>query len=196
MERIDYLMVHEYLEKLAEPSFPGPASGSAAATVAAMAAALLEKSCKVTQKKGGGNIPIDLNEIEEIRHHCLALATEDMKVLAEVVRAAKSRKELPEKYEYAMKSATDTLVSIVSHCEFILRQIEQLLPICNKRVVAELIGGTYMAEAALASAKLGVEVNLHLLQDENYKENVQNTINKDYRNSLETKERIMNIMNK
>lgn len=196
MERIDSLMVHEYLEKLAEPSFPGPASGSAAATVVAMAATLLEKSYKITQKKGGGNIPIDLNEIEEIRHQCLALATEDMKVLAEVVRTAKCRKELPEKYEYAMKNATNTLVSMVSNCEFILRQIEQLLPICNKRVIAELIGGTYMAEAALASAKLGVEVNLHLLQDEDYKENIQNTIMEIYTNSLEMKERIMNMINK
>ncbi|MBB6447012.1 cyclodeaminase/cyclohydrolase family protein [Bacillus benzoevorans] len=196
MERIDYLLVHEYLEKLADPSFPGPASGSAAATIAAMAAALLEMSCKVTMKNGGGNIPLALNEIEVIRQHCLALATEDMEVLAEVVRAAKSRKENPEKYECAIRNATDTLVSLVKNCEFILREIEQLIPVCNKKVVAELIGSTHMAEAALASAKLGVEVNLHLLHDENYKESVQGIMKNSYKNSIEMKERILNIVNK
>lgn len=196
MERVDDLMVHEYLEKLADPRFPGPASGSAASTVAAMAAALLEMSCKVTMKKVEGNIPIALKEIEEIRHHCLALATEDIMVLAEVVQAAKSRKEEPKKYESAMRNATDPLVSLVKNCEFILRQIERLIPICNKRAVAELIGSTYMTEAALASAKLGVEVNLHLLHDENYKEIVQDIIKTSYSNCIEMKERIMNIVNK
>lgn len=195
MERIDSLMVHEYLEKLAEPSFPGPASGSAAATVVAMAAALLEMSYKVTIRHGVEDLPIELDEIEEIRHQCLALATEDMVVLTKLIRAAKSRKEFPEKYEDAMKNATDTLVSIVKNCEYILKQIDLLIPICNKRVVAELIGSTYMAEAALASAKLGVEVNLHLLQDEHYKEKTENIIQNGYRNSAEIKERILNYVN-
>ena len=196
LERVGDWLVHEYLEKLAEPSFPGPASGSAAATVAATAAALLEMSYKATLKKTEGNIPIDLNEIEKIRHHCLALATEDMEVLAEVVQAAKSRKENPKKYQDALKNATDTLVYIVNNCEFILLQIERLIPICNKRVVAELVGSTHMAEAALASAKLGIEANLPLLQDENYKKRVQNMIENSYRNSNEMKERIMNIVHK
>ena len=69
VERVDDWMVHEYLEKLADPGFPGPASGSAtgsaAATVAATAAALLEMSYKVTLKKAGGNIPIANNGLSE-----------------------------------------------------------------------------------------------------------------------------------
>ena len=94
-----------------------------------------------------------------------------------------------------MKNATDTLVSIVKNCEFILSQIELLIPICNKLVIAELIGSTYMAEAALASAKLGVEVNLNLLQDQNYKDQTEKIIQYYDRNSAEIKARIISFIN-
>lgn len=191
MERIDHLTIHDYLEKLASPSFPGPASGSAAATVAAMAAALLEMSCRVTLQKGVETNPNSINIIEEIRRQCLDLATEDMMMLTEVIRAAKTKKELPDKYEMAMKNATDTLVSIVKNCEFILTQIEQLIPVCNKKVLGELMGSTYMAEAAATSAKLGVEANLPFLHDEYYKENVLAIICKNYRHCTEAKDRII-----
>jgi formiminotetrahydrofolate cyclodeaminase len=196
LDSIDCLTVHEYLEKLAAPDFPGPASGSAAATVAAMSAALLEMSCKVTMRKGGENIPISLKHIEDVRYQCLVLATEDMKTLTEVVKAAKSKAEFPDEYEEAMKNATNTLVSVVKNCEMILTGVEQFIHLSNKRVLGELAGSANMAETAAASAKYGVKVNLSLLQDEFYKEKVWAIVRESFQNSSEMKQRIEGIISR
>jgi formiminotetrahydrofolate cyclodeaminase len=190
------LTVHEFLEKLADPTFPGPASGSAAAIAAAMAAALLEMSCKVSMKKDIGNIPTYLNEIEDIRKKCLNLATKDMKSLTEVIRTAKSKAEFPDEFENAMKNATDPLVGIVKNSESILILIEKIIGNSSKKVMGELAGSTNLAEAAAASAKRGVEVNLRMLRDEQYKENILTTIGESYKKSSETKDRILKIMDK
>lgn len=196
MNHIDSLTIHEYLEKLAAPDFPGPASGSAAATVAAMAAALLEMSCKVTIRKGCENLPISLKHIEDVRNQCLDLATDDMKTLAEVVKAAKSKADYPDKYEEAMKNATITLVSVVKNCEEILTVAEQFLHLSDKRVLGELAGSANMAETAAASAKHGVKINLSLIQDEFYKENVWTIVRESYQKSNEMKQRIEGSINR
>lgn len=177
MERIDQLSVETFVKKLAEDTFPSPASGSAAATIAAMAASLLEMSCKVTMKKGR-ELQVDLDKVREVRKSCLALATEDMEVLAAIIQAGKKRKEDPDSYEKAVVNATETLVSMAEQCEYILKEIKEVISVCDKRVFAELIGACEMAGAAGKSAILGVEANLYLLDDGPYKEEVQNKIRK------------------
>lgn len=187
------MTVNEYLEKLAAPNFPGPASGSAAATVAAIAAALLEMSCKVTINKDEQkrNLMKPLKNIEAIRKHCLSLATEDMKAFAEVIRTTKSKKESPDEYEAALKNATETLVAIVKNCDSILTQIERLVNTCYIKVLGDLAGSAYIAEAAAAASKQGVEFNLQLLHDEHYKKNVLSFVRESYRNISQTKDRIV-----
>jgi formiminotetrahydrofolate cyclodeaminase len=194
--QIDSLTVHEYLEKLAAPDFPGPASGSAAATVAAIAAALLEMSCEVTIRRGCEDIPISLEHIEDIRKQCQTLATEDMKTLSEVVKASKSKADFPDKYEEAMKNATNTLVSVIKNCEMILTGVEQFFHLGNKRVLGELAGSANMAEAAAASAKHGVIVNLSLIHDKYYKENISAIVRESYQNSTQMKQQIEKIISR
>jgi formiminotetrahydrofolate cyclodeaminase len=193
---IDGLTVHDYLEKLSSPDFPGPASGSAAATVAAMAAALLEMSCNVSIRKGVENIPLSLKHIEDVRNQCLAIATEDMKALTEVVKAAKSKANFPDEYETAMKNATNTLVSVLKNGEIILNGIEQLFHLSNKRVLGELAGSANMAEAAVSSAKYGKVVNLSYIHDPFYKESIWAIVRESYQNSSEMKQRIDRLCGK
>jgi formiminotetrahydrofolate cyclodeaminase len=196
LDSIENLTVNEYLKKLAAPNFPGPASGSAAATAAAMAAALLEMSCEVTLNKDEqkSNLKECLKNAAAIRNHCLFLATEDMQAYAEVVKAAKLKKEFPEEYEIAMKNATDTLLSIVKNCESLLTQIEQAACICYIKVLGDLGGGAFLAEAAAAAAKQGVEINIHLLKDDDYKKNALESVRQSYKNCSETKDRIVATM--
>lgn len=194
MENVRNLKLDEFLEKLASPDFPSPASGSACATVAAMAAALLEMSCKVTMKEDGGNLPISLHTIEETRQQCLSLATTDMEALAKVIRLTKSKKNFPDEYEVAVKNATDTFVSLVEKCEFILTQTERFIHSSSKKVFGELAGSAYLAEAAAVSAKLGVESNLLLLRDEQYEEKTLAIIRESCKNCVETRDRIIGII--
>ncbi|MBB6446757.1 cyclodeaminase/cyclohydrolase family protein [Bacillus benzoevorans] len=194
MESAGHMELDEFLEKLASPDFPSPASGSAIAMVAAIAAAILEMSCKATIKKGGEDLPISLHTIEETRHQCLSLATKDMEKLAEVLRLTKCKEDSPGKYEVAMKNATDTFVSLIAKCEIILTQTERFIHRSSKKVYGELANSAYMAEAAAVSAKLGVESNLLLLQDEIYKENTRTIIRERCRNCVETRKRIIEII--
>ena len=191
MENIKHLKLDEFLEKLASTDFPSPASGSAVAAVAAMSAALLAMSCKVTMKKDGENIPVSIHTIEENLQQCLIIGTEDIEALAVVIRKAKSKKEFPGEYEEAMKNATETLVSLVEKCELILIQIEQFIQSSSKKVYGELACSAYLAEAAAVSAKIGVESNLLLLQDELYKKRVLAHIRECSRNCVEIRNRVI-----
>lgn len=194
MENIKHLKLDEFLEKLASTDFPSPASGSAVAAVAAMSAALLEMSCKVTIKKGVEDVPISIHTIEENLQQCLIIGTEDIEALADVIRKTKSKKEFPGEYEEAMKHATDTLVSLVEKCELILTQIEKFIHSSNKKVLGELACSAYLAEAAAVSAKIGVESNLILLRDEPYKKKVLAHIRECSRNCVEIRNRIIGII--
>lgn len=176
MKPIESLSVKEFLEKLSEDSFPSPAAGSAAATMVGMAASLLEMSYKVTMKNSTEQLSIDLEQVERVRYECLELATKDMGTLEGIIQAGKVKEELPDQYEAAVKAATDTLIAIVKNSRWIIKQIEQLTPVCDKKVYAELIGSKEIAEAAQSIAKLGVKANVVLLKDKIYKENIFNQI--------------------
>lgn len=195
MERLEHTTVETFLEKLAEGSFPSPASGSAAAATAGMAAALLEKSAIVTMKKGDKTLPIDLIEIEKTRQKCAALATEDVEALTKVIRAAKLRKKDPEQYEQAMQEATEPLILIAKQCVFILENIQRIVPDCSKKIFAELIGAALMAEAAGQAVILGAEMNVRLLKDDEYKEAAQYALATLKKACREMKESIMETAN-
>jgi len=194
LETIANLTVKDYLAQLAAPVFPAPAVGSAAATTAAMAAALVEMSSEITRKKDRkqekelGKL---IEELQTIRQHCLALATEDMAAYWEVVQANKEKEEFPAAHEAAMKKATDTLVAVVKDCEFILTSIEELIPTCYKKVLGDLLGSTYLAEAAANTARRGVEINLQVINDQNYIKEAAASVRDSYQKCCEAKEKII-----
>lgn len=197
MYSITNLAVNDFIEKLAAPTFPNPAVGSAAAIAGAMAAALVEMSYEITIKKAEeqqeGLIKY-IKELREIRQHCLLLATEDMKAYDEVVNATRLKEKYPNEYETAMKNATDTLVRVVKNCELILAHVQQVIETCYVKVLGDLAGSAYLAEAAAAAAKTGVEVNLKLITDKDYKKEVSILVQSSYKKSSETKDKIIAAM--
>jgi uncharacterized protein (DUF924 family)/formiminotetrahydrofolate cyclodeaminase len=175
MYKISDLTVADYLTKMSVCDFPGPAAGSAAATAAAMAAALLEMSCDGSLRKSGGN-PLLTESIAlgaEIRHACLALADTDMIAYGRVIVAAKNKVNDREAYEIAMKDATEPFIQILRHCHSLLNQIEKVIKGSFSRVLGDLVGGAYLSEAAAAASKSGIDVNLMLIRDEDYKTRYQ-----------------------
>jgi formiminotetrahydrofolate cyclodeaminase len=114
-----------------------------------------------------------------------------MRAFADVIKASGSRGEFPDKYETAMKNATDTLVAILKNCESILTEIEHVFKIAYPKVLGDLAGGACLAEAAAAASKLGVEVNLGLIQDEEYRKRMLSFVRESYKNCVETKSRIV-----
>lgn len=196
MYNITNLSVSEYLDKLAAPIFPGPAVGSAAATAAAMAAALLEMSYEITIKKDEEqqeNLRKCKKEIKDIRQQCLFLATEDMKAYAEVIKVTRKKEDYPYEYETAMKKATDTLIGVIQNCEPILTGIKQFVPSCYVKVLGDLAGSAYLAEAAAGIAKEGIEVNLKGISDEVYKKEVSKLAHDSCKMISEIKDKILQL---
>lgn len=170
MYEISELTVADYLTKMSVCDFPGPAAGSAVATAVAMAAALLEMSCDGSLRKNGSN-PLLAESIAmgaEIRTACLMLADADMKAYGRVIMAAKNKANDREAYETAMKDAVEPFIQILRHCHRLLEQIEKVIKGSFSRVLGDLVGGAYLAEAAAAACQSGIAVNLMLIRDENY----------------------------
>jgi len=175
MYKISDLTVADYLTKMSVCDFPGPAAGSAAATAAAMAAALLEMSCDGSLRKSGEN-PLLVGSIvlgAEIRQACLVLADTDMTAYGRVIVAAKNKDADWDAYETAMKAATEPFLQILRHCHSLLDQIEKVIKGSFSRVLGDLVGGAYLAEAAAVASKSGIDVNLMLIRDEDYKTRYQ-----------------------
>ena len=170
MYKIGELTVADYLTKMSVCDFPGPAAGSAAATAVAMAAALLEMSCDGSLRKNGTN-PLLAESIAmgaEIRTASLLLADADMQAYGRVIMAAKNKATDREAYETAMKDAIEPFFQILRHCHSLLEQIEKVIKGSFSRVLGDLVGGAYLAEAAAAAAQSGIAVNLMLIRDEAY----------------------------
>lgn len=175
MYKISELTVDDYLKKMAVCDFPGPAAGSAAATAVAMAAALLEMSCDGSLRKNGDN-PLLVESIAlaaELRQAGLNLADVDMAAYGRVITAAKNKATDREAYETAMKGATEPFMAILRHCHRLLGQIEKVIKGSFSRVLGDLVGGAYLAEAAAAASKSGIDVNLMLIGDRAYQSRYQ-----------------------
>ena len=193
MYQLDELTVNDYLEKMAVCDFPGPAAGSAAATTAAMAAALMEMSCDGSLRKSNGNPLLEesIKMGKTIRKRCQTLANVDMEAYGEVIKAAKQKGNDPEAYELAMKNATEPFIEILRSCHDLLNQIEKIVGMSFSKVLGDLVGGTYLAEAAAAASKSGIEVNMVHIKDQAFKEMMLPEARLLYKQSNEAKERIL-----
>ncbi|WP_414732941.1 DUF924 family protein [Acetobacterium carbinolicum] len=193
MYKISELTVADYLTKMSVCDFPGPAAGSAAATAAAMAAALLEMSCDGSLRKSGDN-PLLAESIAigaELHQACLMLADVDMMAYGQVIAAAKNKAGDREAYETAMKGATEPFIQILRHCHSLLDQIEKVIKGSFSRVLGDLVGGAYLAEAAAAASKSGIDVNLRLIHDEAFQNRYQTEANALYRACASLKTEIL-----
>ncbi|RBP66678.1 formiminotetrahydrofolate cyclodeaminase [Alkalibaculum bacchi] len=196
MYNIRNLTLEEYLEKIAEPSFPGPASGSVCATAAAMASAVVEMSCKASIKKDPQNqLLIDVTEkMKRLKAHCLRLADDDMKAFGEVIKGTKKKKEFPNQYEDLLQKATDPLVAILEGCEQILVEIQKIHKESYAKVLGDLAGAVYLSEGAAIAVKKAIEVNLTYLSDMAYTERVKETVETLYENCSKIKNSVINGM--
>ena len=196
MYNIRDLTLGEYLEKIAEPSFPGPASGSACATAVAMASALVEMSCKASIKKDPQNqMLIDATEkMKKLKAHCLYLADDDMRAFGEVIKGTRKKKEFPDQYEDLLQKATDPLVAILEGCELILVEIQGIQKESYVKVLGDLAGAVYLSEGAAIAVKKAIEVNLTYLSDTAYIKRVRETVERLYDNCSKIKNNVINEM--
>ncbi|WP_088226401.1 cyclodeaminase/cyclohydrolase family protein [Desulfosporosinus sp. FKB] len=77
------------------------------------------------------------------------------------------------KLQEVLVSATDTPLGIAQNCFKVLQLAQELAPIGNKGAISDVGVAAYLAENALKSAMLSVDINLPQIKDQGYQERVK-----------------------
>lgn len=172
------LTVTELMEKIGEPKFPGPASGSAVAVGAAMGAALMEMSWKATLKKNPLLVS-DTNYLEKIEglgKRLLSLATEDMEGYNRYIKAVGLKKTDPKGYDEALIEGTMPLVDIARGSAALLELLEEIQMKCFVKVQGDLAGSATLLNGAVTACVLAARINVNLMLETPHKETVEKAL--------------------
>lgn len=171
--------LRQFMDELASAA-PVPGGGSVAATTGAMAAGLVTMVCALTLgKKKYADVQDEIRALmdraEALRHELQDLADADAEAFRRLSAAYKLPRETPadvairqDAIQAATRKATDVPLEIA-------RAAAAVLPLCgpaaekgNSAAVSDVGVAALLAQAAVRSALLNVEINLHALQDALY----------------------------
>jgi methenyltetrahydrofolate cyclohydrolase len=162
--------IGEYLGRLAaRQSVPG--GGACAALSAAQAAALLAMVARYSDgprfAEHAETIQALAEQADELRNECVRLAAADGEAFGAVADAYALPRETGEQKAARSAAITSALhgaaapqAAVISVAARLLELIETLLPIGNRNVITDLAAGAEALRAAVAIARLNVEVNL------------------------------------
>ena len=183
MDRVWEWSTEEFLTVSASSS-PTPGGGSVSAYVGALAASM---TCMVA------NLTIGKEKFKEVEPQVKEILSQAETVLSAlktglsediaefsnfmaVLKLPKSTEDeknvRTEKLQAVLVSATNTPLGISQNCFKILQLAQELAPIGNKGAISDVGVAAYLAESALKSAMLSVDINLPQIKDAGYKEQV------------------------
>ncbi|MCB8816495.1 cyclodeaminase/cyclohydrolase family protein [Desulfosporosinus shakirovi] len=166
-------------------SSPTPGGGSVSAYVGALAASM---TCMVA------NLTIGKEKYKEVEPQAKEILAEAEAILGllksglsqdiaefsnfmDVLKLPKGTDEekalRTEKMQEVLVSATDTPLGISQNCFRVLQLAQKLAPIGNKGAISDVGVSAYLAESALKSAMLSVDINLPGIKDVAYQERVK-----------------------
>jgi len=172
--------LREYLEKLASEA-PTPGGGSASGVVGGLAAALVAMVGRLTINKledEGLRRRLEgvVGEADSLRRRLLGLADEDEEAFDRVMAAYKLPKSTDEEKEErraaiqeALKGATEVPCRTAEACLKVLEKARVMAEHGTPTAISDVGTAAYLAEAALHSALLNVDINLKYLKDEAFR---------------------------
>jgi formiminotetrahydrofolate cyclodeaminase len=173
--------IDEPLKKYLDEAASGastPGGGSVAALAGALGAALTSMVCNFTVgKKKYKDVEAEvaqiLSEAEDLRGKLLDLMVEDTQVYGQVSaaygmpRGTDEEKEArSEAIQSALKAAMGAPLEAAICCHRILKLNEPLLEKGNQNLISDVGVAVLLAESAMRSAILNVEINLSYIKDE------------------------------
>lgn len=175
------LSISEYMEKLSAGSST-PGGGSASAVTGSIAAALVAMIARLTMAKKEGGYEAVAAQMEEVaahaddlRDHLLLLADEDSAAFEKVLEAYRLPKESDAERETrdveiqkAMRHAIEVPFHIAERCNTVLHLSEVVANKGVRTAVSDAGTAAGLAEAALHSALLNVDINLKSVKDQKY----------------------------
>ena len=179
MSTADYPL-REYLESLASDA-PTPGGGSASGVVGSLAAALVAMVGRLTagklEEEGlRQQLQSIVEEVDGLRSRLLALADEDEEAFDKVMAAYKLPKATDEEKEKrktaiqeALKGATEVPCRTAEACLNVMEKARLMAEHGTPTAISDVGTAAYLAEAALHSALLNVDINLKYLKDEAFR---------------------------
>lgn len=184
MNKIWEWSTEEFLTVSASSS-PTPGGGSVSAYVGALAASMTCMVANLTvgkekYKEVEPQVTEILAEAEEVLGMLKSGLSQDIAEFSnfmDVLKLPKGTDEekaaRAEKMQEVLVSATDTPLGISQNCFKVLQLAQRLAPIGNKGAISDVGVSAYLAESALKSAMLSVDINLPGIKDEGYQERVK-----------------------
>ena len=167
----------KYLDEAASGAST-PGGGSVAALAGALGAALTSMVCNFTVgKKKYADVEAEVSQIleeaENLRGKLLDLMVEDTQVYGQVSAAygmardtAEEKAARTEAIQNALKAAMGAPLEAAICCHKILKLNEPLLEKGNQNLISDVGVAILLAEAAMRSAIMNVEINLSYIKDE------------------------------
>jgi formiminotetrahydrofolate cyclodeaminase len=159
-------------------SDPAPGGGAAAALAGALGAAVIEMTANLTL--GRPRYAAVADDAQRIAARAAALrqaltdlgdadaaAFEQVGAAYQLPRADDAQKATrAAAIQAALRAAAEVPLSTASTCAEVIRLAEEAAPILNAAVISDVLVGGVLAQAALESAGLNVEVNLASMTDD------------------------------
>ena len=170
------LTLGQFLERLGS-SDPTPGGGAAAAVVGALGAALIEMTANLTIGRPRlADVQDEAERIErrasELRRRLEKLGDADAEAFDQVTAAYKlPRADDAQKatrshaIQSALRVAADVPLESARISAEVIELAEEAAPLLNASVISDVLVGALLAQAALDSAALNVEINLASMTD-------------------------------
>ena len=166
----------ELLQRLGS-SEPAPGGGAASGVTAALGAALVQMTANLTVGRARfADVEEQAQRIgqraAELRQRLMQLADADAEAFDRVSAAYKlpraddaARRARSQAIESALVSATEVPLETARICADVLEVAEEAAPILNPTVISDVLVGALLADAALRSAAVNVEINVASMTD-------------------------------
>jgi methenyltetrahydrofolate cyclohydrolase len=170
------LTLGEFLEKLGS-SDPTPGGGAAAAVVGALGAALVEMTANLTI--GKPRLADVEQQAKHIAHHAAELRRKleklgdaDAEAFDQVTSAYRrpraddaQKAARTEAIQAALRVAADVPLETARIAAEVIAVAEDAAPVLNAAVISDVLVGALLAQSAVHSAALNVEINLASMTD-------------------------------
>jgi len=194
--------LRSFLEDTASKT-PTPGGGSVAALVGSLGAALL---CMVGNftlgkpkfEKVGRDVREILKEADKLKEELSGLIQKDIEVYArfsQTSRMPRDTSELKEKrrqaLQIALKNATQVPLTTAKLALRLLELAQLLVSKGNPNLITDVGVGALLADAALQSAALNVQINLGYIKDEEFRKRTSSVLSSMLSHGQEIKDKVV-----
>jgi formiminotetrahydrofolate cyclodeaminase len=172
-DELDSQSIGDFLGQLAA-RMPAPGAGATAAVEAALSASLVAMVGRFTKDEEHADLVREIVAAADAhRDACLEAAADDEAAFSAVAEAMKLPRGTAEEKEKRRRrlsevqlDATRPPLAVLASAAELVVLATRVLPIANRNLVSDVAAATAAARAAASTARLAVEANLPVIEDE------------------------------